>query len=110
MTRPDAVRATQVQVTTVTTAADGSFSGTWPVPFIASPTGRLATVDIQSSSGAPIDCSFIAGSVSATGFAGKCWQVTATTLPTISTALLGLVISPINNAAGGLTVRVVGRQ
>jgi hypothetical protein len=36
-------------------------------------------------------------------------QLVASTLPTTVTAVLGLTVSPIANAAGGLTVRVAGR-
>lgn len=110
MPRPDAQRATLVQATTVTTAADGTFSGNWPAPFLTAPTGRSATIELSSTAGAPFTCGFIAGSVTNSSFAGRCFQIVATTLPTTLTALQGLAVSPLANAAGGLTVRVVGRQ
>lgn len=108
--RQDATRPTVIQATTVITASDGSFSGTWPTPFASTPVFRSAQVEITSAQQPPIDCSFIAGTVTATGFTGKCAQLTSTTLPTVATSLLGLVVSPIVNAAGGQTVRIVGRQ
>lgn len=109
MPRPDAQRATQVQSTTAITNSDGTFSGTWPVPFANAPTGRLAEVEVTSATAAPYKCAFITGGVTATGYSGKCWQIVATTLPTTLAALGGLVVSPIQNAAAGLTVRITGR-
>lgn len=110
MTRADATRPTLVQSNTAVTAGDGTFAGTWPTPFNAAPVGRFAEVEVTSASAAPYKCAFIAGSVTATGYAGKCWQIVATTLPTTVAALSGLVVSPVQNAAAGLTVRVTGRQ
>lgn len=110
MPRQDAQRATVVQASTVMTAADGSFIGTWPVPFATAPTARSATVEIASGTSAPFVCSFIAGSVTTTGFTGRCFQLVSTTLPATVTALVGLTINPVANAAGNLTVRVTGRQ
>jgi hypothetical protein len=110
MPKQDAQRATQVQSTTVTTASDGSFTGMWPVAFASTPTGRVADIEISAGATTPYKCSFNAGGVTATGFNGKCWQLVATTLPTTATALLGLTVSPITNAAANLTVRVIGRQ
>lgn len=111
MPRQDAVRATVIQATTAVTAADGTFAGSWPTPFTAAPTGRGAAVDVATSgAAAPYTCSFVAGSVTATSFSGKCWQIVATTLPTTLTAVVGLTVSPLANAAAGLTVRVTGRQ
>lgn len=108
--RVDSSRPTVVQALTVTTTSTGDFSGTWPTPFAFAPTGRFAVVDVASGSTAPYFCSFNSGSVTATTFAGHCWQIVASTLPTTSLALLGLVVSPLSNAAAGLTVRVTGRQ
>lgn len=110
MTRPDATRPTLIQATSVVTASDGTFVGTWPTPFAYTPTGRIADIEVAAANAAPYKCSFISSSVTATGFSGKCWQIVATTLPTTATALLGLTVSPIQNAAAGLTVRVTGRQ
>lgn len=110
MARPDAVRATLVQATSVVTASDGTFTGNWPTPFASAPTGRIADIETTTTNSAPYKCSFVASTVTATGFTGKCWQIVATTLPTTATALLGLTVSPIQNAAAGLTVRVTGRQ
>lgn len=110
MTRPDASRPTQVQRLTVTTAADGTFSGTWPAAFTAAPVTYWAVADVNSVTSAPYHCSFVAGTVTATAFSGKCWQIVATTLPTTVAALSGLVVSPLQNAAAGVTVRVSGRQ
>jgi hypothetical protein len=109
MPRPDAVRATQVQRTSVVTAADGSFSGTWPVAFPSAPGWYQADIDIAGVSTAPYKCSFVAGTVTATSFTGKCTQLVSTTLPATVTALLGLTVSPIQNASSGLTVRIAGR-
>lgn len=110
MPRPDAQRATQVQSLMVVTAADGTFGGNWPVPFATTPTGRVADIEIAAGATAPYKCSFYANAVTATTFSGKCRQILATTLPTATTALLGLVVNPVQNAAAGLTVRVIGRQ
>jgi hypothetical protein len=110
MPRQDAQRATVIQAVPVTTDSSGNFTGTWPAPFNGPPTGRSATIDLASASGAPYTCSFIAGTVTAIGFSGRCFQIVATTLPTTLTALQGLAVSPLANAAGGLTVRVTGRQ
>jgi hypothetical protein len=96
----------QIQAATTNTLSDGTFSGTWAIPFSAPPTGYLA--DIPSSGNTPYKCTVSA--VTATTFSGKCWQLVATTLPTVATALLGLTVSPISNATSGLPVRVVGRQ
>jgi hypothetical protein len=110
MPRQDAVRATQVQRAMVTTAADGTFSGTWSVPFPSAPGWYQADIDIANATAAPYKCSFVASTVTATGFSGRCVQLIATTLPATLAAVLGLTVSPIANAAGGLTVRVAGRQ
>jgi hypothetical protein len=108
MPRPDAQRATLVQSLDVTTAADGTFTGSWPAAFATAPKGYIADIPVSGTSSAPYKCSFI--TVTATGFSGKCYQIVATTLPTTATALLGLTISPLQNAAAGLSVRVIGRQ
>lgn len=104
MSRPDATRPTQVQPATATTAADGSWSATWPTTFGAVPMVATATI---LGGVPPYICSVI--SKTATTVTGKCYGVVSTTLPTLGTALLGLAVSPIANPGAGLTVMVVGR-
>lgn len=104
-TRPDATRPTVIQAKTTVTAADATYSVTFDAPFASTPIYADARVYGASQ---PYLCTVT--TLTATGAAGKCFQLVATTLPVASTALLGLVISPIASAASGLSVRVVARQ
>ncbi len=108
MARPDATRPTQVQRLTVVTGNDGTFSGSWS--FVTTPVTYWATADVVNGSSAPTVCNFFTSTVTATAFSGKCWQVVPTTLPSTLTAIGGLTVSPVTNVAGGITVRVTGRQ
>lgn len=96
----------QVQAATALTQSDGTFSGAWPTPFPQQPTSYVA--GIPSTSNTPLICSIQYADMN--GFTGKCWQLSATTLPSTTTALLGLVVSPVTNAASGQTVRIFGKQ
>jgi hypothetical protein len=100
----------QVQRINVVTDTAGNFAGNWPQAFASVPGWYQADVDIPNSSASPYKCSFYTGTVTTTAFSGKCSQIVATTLPTVATSLLGLTVSPLANAASGLTVRVIGRQ
>jgi len=104
-TRPDATRPTVIQAKTTTTAADATYSVTFDAPFSTTPIYVDARVTGVNQ---PYLCTV--ATWSATGASGKCFQLVATTLPTVSTSLLGLAISPFANAAAGLNVRVVARQ
>lgn len=104
-TRPDATRPTVIQAKTATTAADATYSVTFDQPFATAPIYVDARVTGQAQ---PYLCTVTTWS--ATGASGKCFQLVATTLPVVSTSLLGLVVSPFVNAAAGLNVRVVARQ
>lgn len=103
--RADAARATQIPPATAVTTGDGTFSGNWSVTLTAAPTRRIATI---YGTGVPYHCQL--ASMSVTGFTGKCWALVATTLPSVPTALLSLVVSPVANTASGLTVNVFARQ
>lgn len=104
-TRPDATRPTVIQAKTTTTAADATYSVTFDQPFTTTPIYVDARVTGQAQ---PYLCTVTTWST--TGASGKCFQLVATTLPVVSTSLLGLVVSPFVNAAAGLNVRVVARQ
>jgi hypothetical protein len=95
----------QVQGMNVVTDGNGGFVGSWPVAFPAEPTVAYAAVYGQSS---PFLCGII--TKTATGFTGKCYALATMTLPSTATALLGLALSPFQNAAANLTVTVTGRQ
>jgi len=102
--RQDASRRTIIQAKNTVTAADATYSITWDAPFATDPIYADARVYGTAS---PYLCTITA---TATGASGKCFQLVATTLPTLTTSLGGLVVSPISNAAAGLSIRVVGRQ
>lgn len=104
-TRPDATRPTVIQAKTTTTAADATYSVTFDAPFASTPIYADARVYGATQ---PYLCTVT--TLTATGASGKCFQLVATTLPTVATSLLGLVVSPFASAAAGLSVRVVARQ
>lgn len=103
--RQDAARPTQVQPTSTVTLADGTFSGNWPATFSTSPTSGFAAA---KTTGDPYICQVAA--MTTTAYSGKCWKVTASTLPALAPALLGYVVSTFTNPAAGLPIMVVGRQ
>lgn len=105
MPKADASRPTQVQTSTASTAADGTFSGTWPVPFSATPSYARADINVADR---PHVCSVL--TLTAVSYTGKCYAVASTTLPGTLVALGGLVVSPVTNPSTGLTVRVIARQ
>lgn len=105
MPRVDATRPTVIQAKNTTTASDASWSVTFDAPFATTPIYADARV---YGAAQPYLCTVT--SVSATAASGKCFQLVATTLPVTATALLGLVVSPFQSAAAGLSVRVVARQ
>lgn len=105
MPKADAARPTQVQTSNSTTAADGTFSGTWPVPFATAPSYARADINTVDR---PHICSVL--TTTATGYSGKCYAVASTTLPGTLLALGGLVVSPVINPTAGLAVRVIARQ
>lgn len=105
MPRIDASRATQVQSTSVVTLSDGTFNGSFPVAFAATPS--YAHAEINSTS-VPYICQM--GVVTTTTYSGKCFQVASTTLPGTLLALSGLVVSPIVTTTAGLTVKIIARQ
>lgn len=105
MPRADASRPTVIQAKTTTTATDSTYTIAWDVPFASTPIYADARV---YGSDQPYLCTVT--TVSATGASGRCYQLVATTLPTVATALIGLTVSPFASAASGLSVRVVGRQ
>jgi hypothetical protein len=104
--RQDAARPTQVQTPSapVSTASDGTFSGSWKANFAANPSTTWAQANVTS---APYICQAVGTTA---GFTGKCWQLTTTTLPSVLTGLYGLVISPFSNPAAGIPVSVGARQ
>lgn len=103
--RADATAQTVIQAKNVTTAADSTWSATFDVPFATVPIYADARIYGQSQ---PYLCTVTV--VTTTGASGRCYQLVATTLPVVATSLLGLVLSPVSNAAGGMSVRVVARQ
>ena len=105
MPRIDMVRPSRDRTTFVTTGADGTFSGTWPVAFATDPSYADAKIN---SSDKPFVCQI--STQTAVGFTGRCFAIASTTLPGTILALGGLVVSPITNPTAGLTVRVFGRQ
>jgi hypothetical protein len=105
MPRSDNSRPSVIQAKTTITAADSSYSVTFDVPFPSTPIyadARVYGVD------QPYICTV--KTLTTTGATGRCFQLVATTLPTLTTSLLGLVVSPVASAAGNLSVRVVARQ
>lgn len=104
--RPDNTRPTQVIPTSATTAADGTFSGSWPGGFPSSPTTAMAQA---KSTAEPYTCQL--GTWTASTYSGKCWRISQQlTLPTLTTSLLGLVLPVAPTAPAGVTVSIVGRQ
>jgi hypothetical protein len=103
--RNDASRATIIQGKNTVTAADASWAITWDRPFATPPIYLDARV---YGSQQPYLCTVLVSTE--TGGSGKCYQLVATTLPSVVTSLLGTVISPFQVAGAGLSVRVVARQ
>lgn len=105
MPRNDASRPTVIQAKTVTTGSDARYTVTFDAPFASVPIYADARVYGATS---PYLCTV--ETLTATTASGKCFQLVATTLPVTATALLGLVVSPIQAAGANLSVRVVARQ
>jgi len=103
--RLDNSRATVIQAKTTTTLTDATWSVTFDAPFASTPIYADARVYGTTN---PYLCTVT--SLTTTSAGGKCYQLVATTLPTLTTSLAGLVISPFASAASGLSVRVVARQ
>ncbi|MGY2732412.1 hypothetical protein [Sphingomonas sp. UYP23] len=104
--KADAARSTQVMPSQATTAADGTFSGSWPGTFPAAPTTAFASAKTTAD---PYTCQV--GTFTTTTYSGKCWKQTQTlTLPATATALLALQLTTAAVAPAGITVMVVGRQ
>lgn len=102
--RQDSTRPTVIKAKDTITDATGGYSIAWDQPFSAVPTYADAKV---SGSSQPYVCTV---SATATMVSGRCFQLVTTQLPTLATALPGLLISPFVNAAAGMSVRVVARQ
>lgn len=102
---PNASAKTNVMPATAVTAADGSFSGSWPSAFASAPT--IAFAGIKSTS-EPYLCQV--GTFTPTTFSGKCWRLVQMTLPGVLTGLTNLVLVPFGNPPTGSTVMVSGRQ
>lgn len=105
MPRTDATRATVIQAKTTITATDSTWAVTFDAAFPTIPIYADARVYGASQ---PYLCTV--QTLTTAGASGKCYQLVATTLPTVATSLLGLVVSPVSSAASGLSVRVVARQ
>lgn len=103
--RPDNTRATVIQAKITTTLSDATWSVVFDMPFATTPIYVDARVYGMTQ---PYLCTVQA--VTTTGANGKCYQLIATTLPGVLTALQGLVVSPFASAAAGLSIRVVARQ
>lgn len=104
MPRADATRPTQVQPARGILGSDGTATIAWPNTFSGVPTYAHAEV---LGGAAPYQCDVV--TVTATNINVKCYQLYATTLGTTLAAVVGVVVSPFQNAAAGLTVMVVGR-
>jgi hypothetical protein len=104
--KADAARSTQVMPAQATTAADGTFSGSWPGTFPTTPTTAFASAKTTAD---PYTCQV--ATITTTGYAGKCWKKTQTiTLPSTAIALLSLQLINAAAAPAGITVMIVGRQ
>lgn len=91
-------------VTTVTTGAGGTFSGTWPNAFPAAPFLTLTPIVTGSSA---IECELTAApTVSA--FQGRCWTASPPTLLNLSIITAGLTISNNTASGAGVVVEVHG--
>lgn len=105
MPRADATRPTVIQAKDTTTATDATWAVTYDRALPAPPTYVDARIYGATT---PYLCTV--QTLTATSASGKCYQLVATTLPTLTTSLLGLVVSPFQAAGAGLSVRVVIRQ
>lgn len=104
--RGDAARPTVVQAANTTTNAAGVWLVTWSKPFAgASP--YLQAQPINAADPQPFVCNVTSSTT--TTATGRCWKTVQMTLPTIATALLGLVLNP-TASTGAIPVRVVGRD
>lgn len=93
------------QATTTVTAPDGSYDATWAQPFPQAPRAVAATIPSLTD---PYVCQTTV--MTATRAAGRCWRLTPSTLSGTLTSLPGTLISPFVNAAGGLSVTVLGTR
>jgi hypothetical protein len=105
MTRQDTTRPAAVQAKVTTTATDAGWAVTFDRAFPSPPSYVDARVYGQAQ---PYLCTVI--NISATGADGKCYQLVATTLPSVITAAAGTVVSPFQAAGGGISVRVAAKQ
>lgn len=86
---------------TVTTASDGTFSGTWSVPLAAAPNISLVPIAPNTS----IDCQLTAAPTAST-FQGRCFSA-QTTLLNLSIVTAGLTLNPVTNTGAGVSVQVI---
>ena len=108
MARPDATRPTQVNRSSAVTATDGSFTGFWRPDQTALPSSPMTVVAQANTVSDPYNCQV--GAWTTTSFTGKCWKLTASTLPATAVALPGFIVSPFTPSASGVPVSIVGRQ
>lgn len=100
--RADDVQPRITRATTVTTAADGTFSGTWAMALSAAPTIIMTPINAGSQ---PIQCNLTSAPTTTT-FAGKCWTA-QTTLLNLSIITAGLTLAPATASSAGVSVQVI---
>lgn len=86
---------------TVTTAAGGTFSGTWSTPMASAPAVILTPIAASSS----IDCQLTTPATT-TGFTGRCWTAQTTTL-NLGIITAGLSLNPMTATVAGVQVQVI---
>lgn len=100
--RADHVHPRITRATIVTTASDGSFSGTWSLAL----TGAAVVIPVPiSSSSVPPNC-WITATPTTTTFQGQC-TVAQSTLLNLSIVTTGLTLKSYAASPGGLSVEVL---
>lgn len=97
----DATNPRITRATLVSTAAGGTFSGTWSMALPTAPVIVLTPIAAAAS----IDCQLTAAPTTTT-FQGRCWTAQSTVL-NLGIITAGLTLNPVANSAAGIQVRVL---